>query len=111
MVFVTGGTSVDQDDVTVAAMRDAGLKDEIKGMPLQPGNNFTIGYIGGVTVCAVPAATLFHRATAMDLLLPRLLVGQRLTRDEVARMGHGGLALKGTDACFPNTSFGRGGSQ
>lgn len=109
MVFVTGGTSVDPDDVTVAAMRDAGLKDEIKGMPLQPGNNFTIGYIEGVTVCAVPAATLFHRATAMDLLLPRLLAGQRITRDQVARMGHGGLALKGTDDCFPNTSFGRGG--
>jgi molybdenum cofactor synthesis domain-containing protein len=109
IVFVTGGTSVDPDDVTVAALRDAGLQDELKGMPLQPGNNFTVGYIGDKAVCAVPAATLFHRATALDLLLPRLLAGLRLTRQDVAAMGHGGLGLPGTDDCFPNSTFGRGG--
>jgi molybdenum cofactor synthesis domain-containing protein len=109
LVFVTGGTSVDPDDVTVAALRDAGLTDVVNGMPLQPGNNFTVGRCGNTTVCAVPAATLFHRATALDLLLPRLLAGLKITREDVAAMGHGGLALPGTDETFPNCTFGRGG--
>jgi molybdenum cofactor synthesis domain-containing protein len=108
LVFVTGGTSVDPDDVTVQAMQDAGVVYEVKGMPVQPGNNFTVGYRGELPVCAVPAATLFFRATAFDLLLPRLLAGLRVTREEIFRLGHGGLAQPGAETGFPDCSFGLG---
>ena len=108
LVFVTGGTSVDPDDVTVAAMGDAGVRWQTRGMPVQPGNNFTIGHCGDVAVCAVPAATLFFRATALDIFLPRLLAGQRVTREEIHRMGHGGLAQPGAEDHFPDCTFGRG---
>ena len=109
LVLVTGGTSVDPDDVSTAAMVAAGVEFEVKGMPVQPGNNFTIGYSGDVAVCAVPAATLFFRATALDLFLPRLLAGERIGREQIAAMGLGGLAIPGTDKCFPNSVFGLGG--
>jgi molybdenum cofactor synthesis domain-containing protein len=108
LVLVTGGTSVDPDDVTVLAMADAGVRWQTRGMPVQPGNNFTLGYLEEAAVCAVPAATLFHRATALDLFLPRLLAGVRVTREEIFRMGHGGLAQSGTDDHFPNCTFGQG---
>lgn len=107
IVFVTGGTSVDPDDVTVLAMQDAGVQYEVKGMPIQPGNNFTIGYRDETPVCAVPAATLFYRATALDVFLPRLLAGRRITRDDIHRMGHGGLAQPGAEDSFPDCTFGR----
>ncbi len=109
IVFVTGGTSVDPDDVTVMALADAGVSFEIKGMPVQPGNNFTIGYVGTVPVCAVPAATIFYRATALDLFLPRLLTGEVITKEQIFRMGYGGLAGNTTDAHFPDCTFGAGG--
>ena len=109
LVFVTGGTSVDPDDVTVLAMADAGVQWQTRGMPIQPGNNFTMGYRGEVAVCAVPAATLFFRATALDIFLPRLLAGVRVTREEIFRMGHGGLAQPGAEQHFPDCTFGRGG--
>jgi len=109
LLLVTGGTSVDPDDVTVRAMADAGVEVSVKGMPVQPGNNFTVGYRHDKPVCAVPAATLFHRATALDLLLPRILAGERISRRTVAAMGLGGLAQPGTDGHFPDTTFGAGG--
>lgn len=109
LVMVTGGTSVDPDDVTTAAMRDAGVEFAVKGMPVQPGNNFTIGYLGETAVCAIPAATLFFKATAFDIFLPRMLAGERIGVEQIAAMGLGGLAQPGTDACFPNATFGAGG--
>lgn len=108
LVFVTGGTSVDPDDVTVAAMTDAGVRYEVKGMPVQPGNNFTVGRRDRTPVCAVPAATLFYRTTAFDLLLPRLMAGLTVTREEIFRLGHGGLAQPGAEGGFPDCAFGLG---
>jgi hypothetical protein len=60
-------------------------------------------------VGAVPAGALFHRATALDLLLPRILAGERLERRHIAALGLGGLAQPGTDEHFPNATFGMGG--
>ncbi len=108
IVFVTGGTSVDPDDVTVLAVQDAGAHCEVRGMPVQPGNNFTVGYAAGTPVCAVPAATLFHRATALDILLPRLLAGVLITAEDIYRLGHGGLAIPGAEDHFPDCTFGIG---
>ncbi len=91
IVFVTGGTSVDPDDITTSALQSAGVTYDMKGNPIQPGNNFTVGFKGNVAVCAVPAATLFYRATALDVFLPRLLAGERITKEEFHQSGHGGL--------------------
>jgi molybdenum cofactor synthesis domain-containing protein len=91
IVFVTGGTSVDPDDQTVAALVDAGVEHAMKGNPIQPGNNFTIGYRGEVAICAIPAAALYFKATALNVFLPRLLAGERIPKEDLIRAGHGGL--------------------
>ncbi len=91
IIFVTGGTSVDPDDVTVSALLDAGVQYEVKGNPIQPGNNFTVGYRGDVAVCAVPAASLYYQATALNVFLPRLLAGEKIPREDFHKSGHGGL--------------------
>jgi len=108
IVFVTGGTSVDPDDVTVQAMEDAGVHFEVRGMPMQPGNNFSVGYFGETSVCAVPAATIFNQATALDVLLPRLLARIPISADDIHRLGHGGLAQPGAEEHFPDCTFGIG---
>ncbi|MBU8870026.1 MAG: molybdopterin-binding protein [Gemmatimonadales bacterium] len=107
LVFVTGGTSVDPDDVTVGGMVDAGVKILTKGAPIQPGNNFTIGYRAGIPVCAVPAAAIFHQTTALDIFLPRLLAGDCITPAEISSMGHGGLCLQCPECTFPICTFGK----
>ncbi len=107
LLLITGGTSVDPDDVTVAAMNEAGIDFPHKGNPIQPGNNLTIGYARGKTVCAVPAAALFFAATALDIFLPRMAAGDRITEDEIARAGHGGLCHFCKVCHYPICPFGR----
>ncbi len=108
LVMVTGGTSVDPDDVTVCAMKEAGVVFHEQGNPIQPGNNLTIGRAGEVAVCAVPAAALFFKKTALDIFLPRILTGETISREEISRSGHGGLCHFCAECHYPICPFGWG---
>ncbi len=107
MVLLTGGTSVDPDDATKAAMRQAGVKLLQAGNPLQPGNNFTIGYLNGKPVGAIPAAALFFKITAFDIFLPRFLAADPVTADELAEFSIGGLCHFCEVCRYPICPFGR----
>jgi len=108
LVLVTGGTSVDPDDVTLLAMEEAGVVFPFQGNPIQPGNNMTIGYKDNTTVVAVPAAALFFAATALDIFLPRMLAGERIDPAELVRRGHGGLCHFCARCVYPVCPFGAG---
>jgi molybdenum cofactor synthesis domain-containing protein len=105
IVLVTGGTSVDPDDVTVQALQDAGVTYAVKGNPIQPGNNFTVGYKDNVAVCAVPAAALHFKTTALNIFLPRLLAGEKIPKEDFHRAGHGGLCHFCDTCRFPLCPF------
>ncbi len=107
IVILTGGTSVDPDDVTYQAIKEAGAENFIRGNPIQPGNMLTMGWIEGKPIVAVPAAALFYKATAFDVWLPRLLIGDVITKEEVAAKGHGGLCHNCPVCVFPVCPFGR----
>jgi molybdenum cofactor synthesis domain-containing protein len=106
-LILTGGTSVDPDDATKEAMRRAGVELLQAGNPLQPGNNFTIGYLGDQPVCAVPAAAIFFKITAFDLFLPRFIAADRVTPDELAELSIGGLCHFCEVCRYPICPFGR----
>ncbi len=108
LVLLTGGTSVDPDDVTYRAIREAGARNFIRGNPMQPGNMLTMGWVDEVPVIAVPAAALFFRATSLDVWLPYILTGREITRKMVARKFHGGLCHRCNVCVFPVCPFGRG---
>jgi len=108
IVLLTGGTSVDPDDVTYRAIKEAGARPFIRGNPMQPGNMLTMGWIEGKPIVAVPAAALFFQATALDVWLPRLLVGDIITREEVVARCHGGLCHRCNICVFPVCPFGKG---
>ena len=91
LVVLTGGTSVDPDDVTYKAIFDAGVDNFIRGNPIQPGNMLTIGWIKDTPVTAVPAAALFYKKTAFDIWIGRFLIGDKISKEEVLRRAHGGL--------------------
>ncbi|MEO2065470.1 MAG: molybdopterin-binding protein [Desulfurobacteriaceae bacterium] len=107
IVVLTGGTSVDPDDVTYRAIRRAGAENFIRGNPIQPGNMLTMGWIKGKPIVAVPAAALFFKATSFDIWLPRLLIGDVIRKEEVASKGHGGLCHSCPVCVFPICPFGR----
>jgi molybdenum cofactor synthesis domain-containing protein len=109
MVLTTGGTSVDPDDVTADAIISAGVKLVSKGNPIQPGNNCSVGYIGDKPVICVPAAALFFHATALDIYMPKILAGEKITKEFIASSGHGGLCHFCEKCHYPVCPFGRGG--
>ena len=107
LLLITGGTSVDPDDVTTQGMSHAGIVFPQKGNPIQPGNNFTVGYAENKIVCAIPAAALVFSATALDIFLPRLAAGERISPEDIARSGHGGLCHFCQVCHYPICPFGR----
>jgi len=105
LIITTAGLSVDPDDVTRPALEDAGLTDVLFGAPLLPGAMTLIGRMGSAQVLGVPACALFFKTTSLDVLLPRLLAGVSITRQDLARMAEGGICL-GCDACtYPKCPF------
>ena len=106
LIVTTAGLSVDPDDVTRKGLLDAGLSDYIYGMPVLPGAMSLVGRIGDTDILGVPACALFHKTTAFDLLLPRVLAGVRLTRSDLASLSHGGLCHNCKFCTYPKCSFG-----
>ncbi len=107
LVVTTAGLSVDPDDVTRLGLQDAGLTDMLYGAPILPGAMTLLGRIGDVRVMGVPACGVFHKTTSFDLLLPRVLAGQEITRHDLAEMAAGGFCLNCDVCTFPKCPFGK----
>lgn len=108
IILVAGGMSVDPDDVTPYAIRMSGATVEKYGAPALPGAMFMLAYLAGVPVLGVPACGMFFKITVVDLLLPRLLAGERVTRKEIVALAHGGLCRVCPECRYPNCTFGKG---
>ena len=108
LLLLTGGMSVDPDDVTRQGVAQAGARDFIYGAPVLPGAMFMVSSIRDVPVLGIPACGLYHEATIFDLVLPRILAGEKLARKDIAAMGHGGLCLHCPECRYPICPFGKG---
>ena len=107
LIITSGGMSVDPDDVTRAGIMQAGATDICYATPVLPGAMFLTGRIGEVPVLGLPACGMFHRITVFDLILPRVLCGETITREDLARMGHGGLCRNCKKCQYPVCCFGK----
>jgi hypothetical protein len=52
-------------------------------------------------VLGMPTCGMFSQATTFDLVLPRLLAGERVGNAEIAALGHGGLLSREMAYRFP----------
>ena len=71
--------SVDPDDLTPAAIRAAGGRVVTYGAPVLPGAMFMLAYIGDVPVVGLPGCVMYYKASIFELVVPRLLAGERLS--------------------------------
>jgi hypothetical protein len=108
LLLLSGGMSVDPDDVTRHAIRLAGATEAHYGSAALPGAMFLVAYLGDVPLIGVPACGLYHRITVLDLVLPRILVGERIGKKELAFLGHGGLCKDCPECSYPHCPFGKG---
>ncbi len=130
LLITTGGMSVDPDDVTRFAIRNLGATDLSYGSAVLPGAMVLVGYVeqgqgsgvrgqekqglapcpmphDPVPILGIPACGMYHATTVLDLILPRVLAGERIGRRELAELGHGGLCLRCPECRYPVCPFGK----
>ena len=130
LIITTGGMSVDPDDVTRFAIRNIGVDELSYGTPVLPGAMFLIAYIKRVQssefrvkneedsglqtqnselipILGIPACGMYSNITVFDIILPRVLARERIGREELAELGHGGLCLKCSECRYPVCPFGK----
>ena len=107
IILISGGMSVDPDDVTPAGIRSAGGRVVAYGAPVLPGSMFMLAYIGSIPVLGLPGCVMYSKTTIFDLLLPRILEGDEITRKDITRLGHGGLCSACNPCMYPECSFGK----
>ena len=107
LIITSGGMSVDPDDVTREGILRAGATEVVYGTPVLPGAMFLSAHIGTVPILGVPACGMFHKITVLDLVLPRVLCGEKIDRTLLADMGHGGLCRNCPTCRYPSCHFGK----
>ena len=106
-LIFTGGMSVDPDDLTPTAIRQLGAEIVSHGVPAQPGNMTLVAYLGQIPVLGVPGAAIKLPTTVLDVLLPQIFTGDRITKEDLIELGDGGLCQMCPSCHWPNCSFGR----
>ncbi|MGD8793607.1 MAG: molybdopterin-binding protein [Anaerolineae bacterium] len=96
LLIVAGQTSImDENDTTLRALRSAGAEGTLSGAPVEPGNMLALAYLPGPTdsipVMCAPGCAKGLKRNVVDIVLPRLLLGDRLMRKDVAALGLGGF--------------------
>ncbi|MFA5536465.1 MAG: molybdopterin-binding protein [Bacillota bacterium] len=107
LIVLTGGMSVDPDDLTPGAIRNTATELVTYGVPVQPGNMFMMAYLNDSLMIGVPGAALYYRTTILDLVLPKIFIGERFTKGDFAAMGEGGLCMTCAKCTYPICYFGR----
>jgi len=107
LIVTTGGLSVDPDDVTKAGVMETGAQLVAYGAPVLPGAMFLYAHYDDIPILGLPACVYYHRVTIFNLLLPRILAGETLSRADIVAMGHGGLCLDCADCRYPACPFGK----
>ena len=107
LITVTGGMSVDPDDLTPAGIRAAGGRIVTYGAPTLPGAMFMVAYIGKVPVLGLPGCVMYSRSSIFDLVVPRILAGEEITRRDIVSLGHGGLCVNCKECRYPDCGFGK----
>lgn len=112
MVLCTGGMSVDPDDKTPKAIKDTGADIVSYGAPVLPGAMMLVSYYKSndklIPILGLPGCVMYAKRTVFDLILPRIMADERITKDDLSNLGLGGLCLN-CDVChYPNCGFGKG---
>lgn len=95
LIVVAGGMAVDSGDLTPTAIKNTGADVVSRGAPTFPGAMIMLAYLDGVPILGIPACVLPDKRTSLDRILPRVLVKEKITREEIAELGHGGFAWLG----------------
>ncbi len=112
IVVCTGGMSVDPDDCTPGAIKDTGADIITYGAPVLPGAMLLVSYYNyegkKIPVIGLPGCVMYAKRTIFDLVLPRIMADDKITKSDIDKLGQGGLCLNCNVCTYPNCGFGKG---
>ncbi|MEP6639440.1 MAG: molybdopterin-binding protein [Chloroflexota bacterium] len=101
LILTAGAASTDPLDACFVAITALGGRIVRRGVPAHPGSMLWLARIGGTAIVGLPTCGAYSKATAVDLLLPRLLSGEGASEKTVAKLGHGGILTRSQRFRFP----------
>ena len=101
LVLTAGSASTDPEDAFFVAIEALGGRVVRRGVPSHPGSMLWLARVGGTSILGLPTCGAYSKATAADLLLPRLLAGEPASEATVAKLGHGGILTRDQRFRFP----------
>jgi molybdenum cofactor synthesis domain-containing protein len=107
VIVTCGGLSVDPDDVTAEGVEKSGARIISYGVPVMPGAMVLVAELGDIPILGAPGAVIFKKTTILDVLLPRILAKDKITRQDIIELAHGGLCLDCEECVFPVCPFGK----
>jgi molybdopterin biosynthesis enzyme len=101
VIALAGTKAMDPLDPAFRALTRLGVPLERYGVPAHPGSLFWLAHLDEVPILGMPSCGLFAQATVFDLVLPRVLTGEWISRDDLVKLGHGGLLTREMSFRFP----------
>jgi molybdopterin biosynthesis enzyme len=101
LILTAGTASTDPLDPCFVAIAALGGRVVRRGVPAHPGSMLWLARIGRTAILGLPTCGAYSKATAADLLLPRLLSGEDASERTVAKLGHGGILTRSQRFRFP----------
>lgn len=99
LILTGGGNTIDPLDPTLLALAQIGGEMVSFGAPAHPGSMFWLAYRANVPIFNLASCSMYSKATSADLVLPWIMAGERVTQDDMAGIGLGGL-LEGKEMAF-----------
>ncbi len=92
LLILAGETAIqDRNDLAPRAIEQVGGTVIAFGAPVDPGNLLLLAEHGETAILGAPGCARSRKTNVVDLVLPRLLVGDRLEAHDLAELAHGGL--------------------
>lgn len=95
LVLISGASAiVDRRDIVPAGIERAGGELLHFGMPVDPGNLLLLARMGEVPVLGLPGCARSPKTNGFDWVLQRLIADVPVRREDIMRMGAGGLLIE-----------------
>lgn len=107
VILASGGMSVDADDVTPNAIKDISTEVISYGSPVLPGSMFMVSYKDDVTILGIPGCGMYHKTTVFDIVFPRVLAKEKITKKYINSLSYGGLCLNCNRCNYPICPLGK----
>jgi hypothetical protein len=101
LILTGGGNTIDPLDPTIRALPLLDAELTSFGAAAHPGSMFWLAQTGDVPIVNLASCSMYSRATIADLVLPWIMAGEPVTKDEMAGLGYGGMLDRDMAFRFP----------